>query len=263
MTDHGEHEDEYSDEFIRVMELIWGAGFLSPGGADEVARALEGLDIAGKTVLDIGSGIGGVDIALVRNHGAASVVGIDIEQPIVDRAVARAGREGLSDRITYRKVTPGPLPFDDESFDVVFSKDAMIHIPDKTALFADVYRVLRPGGFFSGSDWMRGDDEPATPVLERWIELEGLTFDFVSQARYQRALELAGFEDVSLTDRRDWARKTMYDDSELLAGPYYGALRKAVGDAAEHYIEVWRSAWQTMDVGQLAPGHLRGFKPGG
>lgn len=263
MTDHQEHEDEYTDEFVQTLELIWGDGFLSPGGAAEVAMALDGVDIAAKSVLDVGCGVGGVDIALVRNHGAASVLGIDIEQPLIDRCVARAAREGLSDRVTYQKVTPGRLPFDDESFDVVFSKDAMIHIPDKLALFADVYRVLRPGGVFSGSDWMRGDDEPATPELTLWLELLDLAPEFESQDRYQSALVTAGFENVVLVDRRDWARDTLRDDYEQLAGAKNEALRAAAGDDADHFVNLWHAGWQAAVVSQLAPGHLRGFKPGG
>jgi hypothetical protein len=52
------------------LEMIWGEGFLSPGGPAEVARILAGKDVAGRDILDIGSGMGGADIALVRNHGA-------------------------------------------------------------------------------------------------------------------------------------------------------------------------------------------------
>lgn len=263
MTGHDEHEIEYDDNFVHALELVWGEGFLSPGGAGEVAKALEGVDIAGKSVLDVGSGVGGVDIALVRDHGAASVLGIDVEQPVIDRAIARAEREGLSDRITYRKVTPGPFPLDDESFDVVFSKDAMIHIPDKAALFTEVFRVLRPGGFFSGSDWMRGNEEPATPEMTRWLEVVGLTFGLKSQAQYKAALVGAGFENVTLLDRRDWAREVLRDDYEQLADAKHEALRAGVGDEADKYVEIWHAAWQTAVVGQLAPGHLRGFKPAG
>ena len=49
---------------------------------------------------------------------------------------------------------PGPLPFADASFDIVFSKDALLHVPDKDALFAEIFRVLKPGGVFAASDWM-------------------------------------------------------------------------------------------------------------
>ena len=263
MTGHDEHEDEYNDNFVHALELVWGDGFLSPGGADEVAKALEGVDIAGKSVLDVGSGVGGVDIALVRNHGAGSVLGIDVEQLVTGQAIARAEREGLSDRISYRKVVPGPFPLEDASFDVVFSKDAMIHIPDKAALFAEVYRVLKPGGFFSGSDWMRGNEEPSTPEMIRWLEIVGLTFKLESQDQYTAALVAAGFENVTLVDRRDWVKEVLREDYENLAHNKHEALRAAVGDEADKYVQIWHAAWQTAMVGQLAPGHLRGFKPAG
>lgn len=38
MTGHDEHENEYDDNFVHTLELVWGEGFLSPGGADEVAK---------------------------------------------------------------------------------------------------------------------------------------------------------------------------------------------------------------------------------
>ncbi|MEM7123113.1 MAG: methyltransferase domain-containing protein [Pseudomonadota bacterium] len=259
----GRHEDEYDGNFIHALELVWGEGFLSPGGEDEVAKALEGVDISGMSVLDIGSGVGGVDIALVRNHGAGSVLGIDVEKTVTEHAVARAEREGLSGRISYRVIEPGPFPLEDKSFDVVFSKDAMIHIPDKPALFAEVYRVLKPGGFFSGSDWMRGNEEPATPEMKRWLNVVGLTFELKSQEQYVEALKQAGFENVSLVDRRDWIKNVLHNDYENLAEHKNEALRAGVGDDADKYVEIWHAAWETAMVDQLAPGHLRGFKPGG
>ena len=129
---------------------------LEPGGPAEVARILGGKDIAGKDVLDIGSGMGGADVALVNNHGAASVVGIDVERQLVDAAARRAQTLGLENRISYQLVSPGPLPFAGTSFDVVFSKDAIIHVADKKSLYAEMFRVLRPGGRLLVSDWLRG-----------------------------------------------------------------------------------------------------------
>ena len=51
---------EYDDDAIRFLEALWGDGYLSPGGPDEVDRVLEGLSLRGKTVLDIGCGSGGI-----------------------------------------------------------------------------------------------------------------------------------------------------------------------------------------------------------
>ena len=57
-------EEHYPPRMIAMLEAIWGEGFLSPGGPAEVARVLEGHDIRGKAVLDIGCGAGFVTAIL-------------------------------------------------------------------------------------------------------------------------------------------------------------------------------------------------------
>ncbi|MEM6340926.1 MAG: class I SAM-dependent methyltransferase, partial [Pseudomonadota bacterium] len=114
----------YDQQLITFLEELWGDGFLSPGGPNEVMRVIEGVDLNGKHVLDIGSGSGACSILLIQLGGAAKVTGIDLEDPVCEAARARATLAGLSDRIDIEKVTPGPFPFEDQSFDVVFSKDS-------------------------------------------------------------------------------------------------------------------------------------------
>ena len=122
---------------------------MSPGGPQEVARVVEGIELSGKTVLDIGCGAGGITVALARDHAAAKIVGIDVEATVCSRAKRRADQSRLGDRVEIRRVSPEPLEFPDESFDVVFSKDAIVHIADKESLALEVFRVLRPGGWFA------------------------------------------------------------------------------------------------------------------
>ena len=66
-----------------MLERVWGEGWLSPGGPAEVAQLLKGMDISGKSVLDIGCGAGGVDLALVGSHGAGFVTGLDVEETVL------------------------------------------------------------------------------------------------------------------------------------------------------------------------------------
>ena len=112
-----------------------------PGGPAEVARLLEGMDLKGKSVLDIGCGAGGIDVLLVGTHGAGYVTGIDVEDTVLAHARERAEKAGLAAQIGLVKVVPGPLPFPPQTFDIVFSKDSIVHIPDKHALMRDVFRV--------------------------------------------------------------------------------------------------------------------------
>ena len=84
---------EYGDAMTDMLELIWGVGFMTPGGENNVNNMIEGIDLDGKRVLDIGCGIGGPAFLLASKHGAR-VVGIDIEQPLIEKATRRAEELG-------------------------------------------------------------------------------------------------------------------------------------------------------------------------
>ena len=92
-------DDHYPPRMIAMLEAIWGIGFLSPGGPEEVARVIGSHHLTGKSVLDIGCGAGGIDIALVRNHGAGYVTGLDVEDPVLTHARTLIAREGLEGRV--------------------------------------------------------------------------------------------------------------------------------------------------------------------
>ena len=92
----------------------------------------------------------------------------------------RIERAGLAGRIRGLKVDGGPLPFAAASFDVVFSKDSMVQIPDKPAIFAEVLRVLRPGGRFIASDWLRGGTGAYSPEMMEFFRLEGIAYNMAS-----------------------------------------------------------------------------------
>jgi 2-polyprenyl-3-methyl-5-hydroxy-6-metoxy-1,4-benzoquinol methylase len=83
---------EYDESMQALLQLVWGEGFLSPGGTDEVAGLLGGSDISGCAVLDIGCGLGAIDQLLVARHGAASVVGIDIDPALLAQMNVRIAR---------------------------------------------------------------------------------------------------------------------------------------------------------------------------
>lgn len=257
-----EHENEYTDDFVAKLELLWGEGFLSPGGPEETARILEGTDLTGKDVMDIGCGIGGVDVLLAREYGAASVTGLDIEEPLVLRARARAEREGLADRITIELVEPGPFPFADESFDAVFSKDSMIHIPDKQALFADVLRVLRPGGMFLASDWMQSAAGPASPEMAAFVETSGLTFSMGITDDLPAVLKGAGFTGIRLVDRNPWYREEARKEIARMRGELREELLEILGrEKADRWIAMREAMIAALDAGAFRPTHFRAVKP--
>ncbi|MGD2173292.1 MAG: methyltransferase domain-containing protein [Gammaproteobacteria bacterium] len=254
---------EYDENLMALLEAIWGEGFMSPGGTDEVDRYLAGIELTGRKVLDIGCGLGGVDMHLARSHGAR-VTGIDIEQELIDRCRELADRHALGGQTEFLRVDPGPLPFADASFDIVTSKDSIIHIEDKHALAGDVFRLLEPGGWFAASDWLAGYEGDTPPEMQAYIEVEGLDFRLASAATYADALEAAGFVDIEIVDRNEWYRQEARKERDDLKGALYKGLASRVGDEfLEREVEVWDKMIVAVDLGQLRPTHLRGRKPGG
>ena len=258
-----EQEIEYDDRFVAYLEAVWGEGFLSPGGPEEIARILEGSDIAGRAVLDLGCGLGGCDLELLRRHGAGRVLGIDVEPQLIARCEALAARAGFGDRLGFRLVEPGPLPFEAAAFDVVFSKDAMIHIPDKPALFDEVLRVLRPGGLFLASDWLRGLPGPPSEVMAAWMKSSALSFVMASPEETRAAMAAAGFAPVEVRDRADWFRAQSRRDLATLEGPAREAMVATQGEeGAKGLIGRTRLRIALADSRELLPCHLKGVKPG-
>lgn len=250
---------QYSDAFMDRLELIWGRGFLSPGGPAEVGLIVDGLELDGRDVLDIGAGLGGPARVLAAEHGAR-VVGVDVEEGVLDRARRQLAEEGLSDRIRLRLVAPGPLPFADGCFDVVFSKDSLVHIPDKRAIYDEMRRVLRPGGWVAVSDWMTGP--PGSDGLADFLEATHLDLSESRPETLAQLLAGLGFEQISMTDRSGWFASLCAEEQARLAGPLAAEL---VAIAGEEEAAAWYDRRQHLAraaaSGGVRPTHVRARKP--
>jgi phosphoethanolamine N-methyltransferase len=254
---------EYDDMHMRFLELLWGDGYLSPGGPAEVERVLAHVDLAGKRVLDIGCGSGGITLFIAKRFNPAEIVGFDVELPVIEKARHRATEAGLADRAEFTQGPPGRLPFPDESFDIAFSKDAMVHIPDKDAIFAEIFRVLKPGGTFAASDWLISHDGEPTPDMKDYIAAEGLSFGMASPTRYAEAMKTAGFTEVRTESRNGWYRGEAARELKRLETDLYDEAVRLTGKAfVDKNIATWTAMQKVLDSGEHCPTHLSAKKPG-
>ena len=257
LTDEG----HYGPNQLNLLKTVWGEGFLSPGGTDEIDELMKGIDASGKTVLDIGCGCGGAAIHLIKNHGAKSVLGIDIESLVIQRAEELALKHGLSSLANFRCVKPGPLDIPDESVDIVFSKEVFLHIPNKEDLIKDIYRVLKSGGIVAASDWMRMDDNPPSIQMQEYIAAEGLDMYMCSFRRYEEALKNAGFIDIVIRDRNTWYLGKAKKELAAIEGPLNKQVIDAIGpEETAGAIDIWKKLIGVLEIGEHRPGHFQAVK---
>ncbi len=125
-------------------------------------------------VLDVGGGIGGAARLLASQMGCRVSV-VDLTEAYCQVGEMLTRRTGLSQRVTFHHGNALELPFADQSFDVVWSQHATMNIAQKARLFAELVRVLRPGGRLAFHEIMAGPNTPlAFPVP--WATDQPLSF---------------------------------------------------------------------------------------
>lgn len=195
----------YSPEEIQAAPMAANMG-LGCGNPQAIADLKPG-----ETVLDLGSG-GGFDCFLAaRQVGETGhVIGVDMTPAMVSKARANAEKGGFQN-VEFRLGEIEHLPVADHSVDVILSNCVINLSPDKERVFADCFRVLKPGGRLAISDVVAFADLPAH-VQEDMALLTGCMAGAALISDLEEMLKEAGFQHVRIRPKeesktfiRDWA----------------------------------------------------------
>lgn len=158
---------------------------------------------AGKTVLDLGSG-SGMDtfIAALKVGSTGQVIGVDMTDAQLNKAEQLRVRSGLKN-VLFRKGYLEDLPVEDTSVDVVISNGVINLCPDKERVFAEISRVLRPGGRLALADIVTEKELPSgvTCNATLWAACIG---GAAQQGHYQSAIESAGLRVAAAQDNPEY-----------------------------------------------------------
>ncbi len=157
----------------------------------------------GDAVLDVGSGSGtDILVAALRTGPRGRVTGLDITDAMIKKARANVEKSGFKNiKVTNGEATL--IPLDDGSVDVVTSNGVLNLVPDKERAFAEIFRVLRPGGRLQLADIVTRENVQAACgiVPQLWADCIG---GASVEKDYLDMIRKAGFRDVNVVDRIDY-----------------------------------------------------------
>ena len=186
----------YDADLADLPEDVVG---LSLGCGDPITLA--GLE-TGQTVLDLGSG-GGIDCFLAAEGVGETghVIGVDMTPSMLEKARRNQANLGVTN-VEFRQGRIEDLPVEDDSIDVVISNCVINLSPDKTAVFQDTFRVLKPGGRIAVSDMVtQGRFTPQERAdMSAWA---GCITGAEDVADYVAAMKTAGFTEISVRDKEN------------------------------------------------------------
>jgi len=259
----------FYDESSALWEGMWGEhmhhGYYPKGGKPksnqqaQIDMIEESLSWAGvtsvKSMVDVGCGIGGSSRHIVRQFGATAK-GITLSPKQAARANELTAQLGLADRASFQVADALNMPFQDGSFDLVWSMESGEHMPDKKQFVNELVRVCAPNGTVLVVTWCHrvlGPGETSlrpeeASLLERICEAYYLPA-WCSVADYQKLFEAQGMVDIKTAD---WSEEV---------APFWGAVIQTAL-TGQGLSGLLKAGWTTIKGALVMPLMAEGFKMG-
>ena len=196
----------------------------------------------GDVVLDLGSGAG-IDCFLAAQAVGPSgrVIGVDMTPEMLDRANANAAAGGYAN-IEFRRGDLESLPVDDDSVDLVISNCVINLVPDRTQVYREALRVLKPGGRVSVSDTIQTVALPDA-LLDTEVAKAGYISAVVTKESYLASLSEVGFAEVRIDSETPYPPDLGFEE-RLIEGlrDEQGVPEEAVRAAARSLVSIMVTA---------------------
>ena len=197
----------------------------------------------GMKALDVGGGLGGPARTLALEFGCHVTV-IDLTESYVQDGRMLTSLMGLGERVTHRLGNALELPFEDESFDAVWTQNSGMNIEDKESLYAEFHRVIRPNGLLVFQELMSGPNQPLVfPVM--WSR-DGVNNFLRTPEQMRATVEAAGFQ------VRKWDDVTDKKTSDA-SRPSYSIQKLVMGE--ELLAEITRASKRNDEEKRLVMYH--------
>ena len=249
---------QYTQEIIDFLEISYGKYMLSPGG-EIIKDIFKGVNLKNKKVLDIGSGLGGVALKLAKENNC-KVIGVDVEDLVIKIARENLKKENIEEKVKFKKCL-NLDELDDKNFDIVYSKESILHVKDKNKLFKEIYNKLANGGELIIVDWFHREEKYSNE-MEKFLKFDGLQMYLTKIDHYLKILKEIGFKDIEYNDYTKLICRETRDVLEKTKTELAPTLKKRFGE--EYFKKYCLSSWDQqinlMSKNEIIVGKIRARK---
>jgi len=252
--------NQYSRQGILRYEKIFGRTYVSVGGEYTTSMLTEKLNLQpNMRVLDIGCGTGGSAFFMARRYGV-DVHGLDLSTNMIDIAHEyRTEMEpAVKHRVQFYIEDATEIDYPESFYDVVYSRDAILHIKDKFSLFKKFMTTLKPGGKVLISDYCVGDQEQ-TEHFKAYVK--NRDYKLLTVKEYGNALQRAGFVDVEAVDVSNILQEVLHSELEKFNVIKQEFIEEFTEEDFEYIRQGWLDKIKRAGEGDQAWGLFTATKP--
>jgi len=250
---------QYAKNSVLRYERIFGKNFVSTGGVDTTKEFCQLLNLQkGNKVLDVGCGIGGSAFFMAKSYGV-DVHGIDLSKNMISIAREKLENEEVPNGVTvdFEICDATTKIFPKETFDVIYSRDTILHISDKVALFKLFYEWLKPDGILFITDYCSGP-KPHSQEFEEYVKQR--RYHLLTTEQYGKAIEIAGFPIVESYDETKKFLDILKEELKRFEENKDAFIKEFDENDYNHIVEGWEAKLVRCSQGDQRWGRFIGYK---